>query len=227
MAEARPQFNNFKEAYCAAHRCAPERYDRSVFHRCLYRHAVLFARPVWWWDRHIFQQDFELIAAIGRASTERELQVLIDEFENFRLVERNLLHATLRIRLSTTRLTVTFHELLPLLNPPAPVQTPQAVPVVGRENGDSSALMVRRLKRFHAEVVAGETTAKAVVAAGLEIGEIRSQLARHKEGRPELAWLEEYLAQDELLAELREENARLTRLTTDLTQRLLRSSTES
>lgn len=226
MAESSPQFDTFKDAYCAAHGCAPDAYDRSVFRRCLYRHALFFARPVWWWNRYFFQPDFEVIAAIGRASTEDELRVLIDEFENLRNVERDLLHATLRIRISTTRLTETFQELLPLLKPatPSPV-TGRAVPVASdRDAGDSSVLLVRRLKRIHAEVVSGKPLDKAAVLAGLELSEIPGLLARHKEGRPELGWLEEYLAQMEQVAKLREENARLIQMATELTHKLLATS---
>ena len=229
MPDPKPQFNNFKEAYCAAHRCAPERYDRSVFHRCLYRHAVLLARPVWWWDRHIFQPDFELIAALGQATTETELQILIDEFENYRQIERAVLHATFHIRLSTTRLRATFQELLPLIKPPVIAPVPaQTLPVAGNrvtgESIESTVLIVRRLKRFHAEMVLGHSQMQAAAAAGIELGEVRSLLARHKEDRPELVWLDEYLNQSEQLEKLLEENARLTRLTTELTQQLFLSS---
>lgn len=241
MAEPKPQFDNFQEAYCAAHRCSPERFGWVVFRRCLHRHALLAAPFLRLWDPTFFQADFEVITAIGRATNQLDLQVLIDEFENHRMVERDLLHATFRIRLSNFRLTESFLELVPLLKPvptPAPASAPatptvlaraaeaRVTPAQTREASDSATLAVRRLKRFHASVVAGMSLAEAAAEAGVALEEIGPLVERHKAGRSELIWLGEYLAQAGKMAELREENERLMRLTADLSRKLTQPAAE-
>ena len=230
MSDSKPQFDSFKDAYCAAYRCKAEQYGWSVYRRCLHRHALLLAGPLRLWNPSFFQADFELITAIGRATTQLELQVLIDEFENHRMVERDLLHATLRIRLSNFRLTETFMDLVPLLKPaptaPLPENGTKVSLAPSREAADSAALALRRLKRFHTAVVAGISLAEAAADAGISLDEIGAQIERHKAGRPELVWLGEYLAQIAKLTELREENDRLMRLTADLTRKLIQPAAD-
>ncbi len=225
MSDSKPQFDSFQDAYCAAYRCKPEQYGWSSFRRCLHRHALLVAGPLRLWNPSFFQADFEVISAIGRATTQLELQVLIDEFENRRVVERDLLHATFRIRLSNYRLTETFMDLVPLLKPAPAVAVPENGAKVtrspNREVSDSATLALRRLKRFHTAVVSGISPAEAAAEAGIALEEIGPLIERHQAGRPELAWLGEYLAQISKLTELREENERLMRLTADLTRKLI------
>lgn len=230
MSDPKPQFDTFREAYCAAHRCSPEQFGWAVFRRCLHRHALLVAPILRLGDPTFFQADFEVITAIGRATSQLELQVLIDEFENRRVVERDLLHATLRIRLSNFRLTETFLGLVPLLKPAPAVAPTVAEPKValapGREAADSATLALRRLKRFHGSVVSGMPLAEAAREAGIALEEVGPQIERHKAGRPELVWLGEYLGQVGKLVELREENERLMRLTADLTRKLIQPMAE-
>ncbi|HTH46002.1 MAG TPA: hypothetical protein VMB21_00695 [Candidatus Limnocylindria bacterium] len=230
MSDPKPQFDTFQAAYCAAHRCTPEQFGWVVFRRCLHRHALPVAAFMRLWDPSFFQSDFEVITAIGRSATQEELQVLIDEFENRRVVERDLLHATLRIRLSNFRLTETFLELVPLLKPApaaaAPETEAKATPVPSREAADSLTLALRRLKRLHAAVVVGTPLPEAAAEAGMALEEIGPLIERHKAGRPELVWLGEYLVQLGKLAELRDENERLMRLTADLTRKLIQPAAE-
>ena len=233
MTDSKPQFSNFKDAYCAAHECAADRFESKVFWRCLRRHALPVAGLLRLRYPDFFQADFEAISAIGRAISEGELQVLVAEFENLRLVERGLLHATFQIRLSSVRLMQAFQELVPLLRPPeaVPVAVKMALPArataavsVSREVADSSLMTVRCLKRLHAEVVTGRNLERATAEVGLEPAKIRDLLARHREGRPELAWLDEYLRQQQTWTELQRENERLARLVTDLSAKLLAAS---
>ncbi len=230
MSDSKPQFASFQDAYCAAYRWKPEQYGWSVFRRCLHRHARLVAGPFRLWNPSFFQADFEVITAIGRATTQLELQVLIDEFENRRVVERDLLHATFRIRLSNYRLTETFMDLVPLLKPAPTAAIPENGAQVSlapsREVSDSAILALRRLKRFHTAVVAGISLAEAAADAGISLDEIGPQIERHKAGRPELIWLGEYLAQIAKVTELREENDRLMRLTADLTRKLIQPTAD-
>ena len=109
---------------------------------------------------------------------------------------------------------------------PAPVAEARATPGPNREASDSATLAVRRLKRFHASVVAGLSLAEAAAEAGVALEEIGPLLERHKAGRSELVWLVEYLAQAGKLEELREENERLMRLTADLSRKLVQATPE-
>lgn len=219
MTDSQPRFKNFKDAYCAAHECPAGEFESKVFWRCLQRRALAVASLFGWRWPDFFQADREAVSAIGRASSEGELRVLVNDFENLREVERGWLRATFRIRLSSVRLLAVFLELVPLLHPTVATLAPQEsvpAPTGGRrEAADSSGLTVRRLKRFQAEVISGRNPERAALEAELDPATIHDLLVRHQEGRPELAWLGDCLRQQERIVELQRENERLTRLLAD------------
>jgi len=92
-----------REIYCTTENCPESEFETRLFWRSLPPWLRPIALGVWWGGRHYFQPDIELLAAIGRAGTERELE---SEIAEFRRDGRNATfwRRRLRLRISTRRL---------------------------------------------------------------------------------------------------------------------------
>lgn len=230
------QFDTIREAFCAVHRCGPEAFEKQVLWFGLHRHAWLPAHWMWWFERGYFVDDLGAIRHMGDARSEPELQRAIDDLENLKLVERSIRRGPLAIRVSATRTIRLLQPLVPLLKPlpsstelfraPANFNTPAGgafarvgtVAEAGPRN-EGTALTVRRLKRLHADVVAGRDWHLALADSGLAGDRVDALLGENAEGRPELAWLRRYLAEHRELDALREENDRLRKAVETLGRR--------
>jgi hypothetical protein len=202
--------------------------------------AVLFGLG----NRDLFGVDYETIQAIGAASTDHELQVLLGDFENRHLVERSFRRQTLGIRATASRLDKLFRPLLPSVVPPAapasfPALAPASTPRLrvdpapsapagtvseSPEFREGSTLIVRRLRRLHAEIVAGRSLRHAARQAGFEEDEVLPMLSEHKGTFSDLNWLETHLRQRLELDRLQTENGQLRRVVADLSDRLLKAT---
>lgn len=231
MSEPKIQFANLKEAYCAAYRCKPENFDHQVFWKCVYRRALPLAALIWVLERRMFQPDLEVIRALGAAGSAVEMQSVMGEFDNRCRLERSIRRAIFRMRVSGARLSPLFSDLLPLVSPPAPspvVVVPKRSPQEtaageGPENRDArenTGVIVRRLKRFHADIVGGRHLAEALADLGVDLEEATALLGQHRSGRPDLGWLHDHLAERGQLEWLRAENARLSRQAAEMSAKL-------
>lgn len=231
MSEPKPQFPNFKEAYCAAYRCKPENFDHQVFWKCVYRRALPLTVVIWVVERRMFQPDLEVIRALGAAGSAVELQAVMGEFDNRCQVERSIRRAMFRMRVSGARLSPLMSGLLPLIKPlaPSPVvigprRSPQDIAAhAGQENRDArenTGAVVRRLKRFHSDIVGGRPLSDALAQLGVDLGDATALLGQHRAGRPELEWLHDHLAERGQLDWLRTENARLSRQAAEMGAKL-------
>ena len=216
-APAPQQFDTIREAFCAVYKCRPEAFEKKVFWRGLYRHAWLPAHWMWWFERDFFGADLSSIHAMGEARSEPELHRAIDDLENLKLVERSIRRGTLVIRVSGTRVINVLQPLVPLLKP-LPSHTefittaepgtrlPTDAPVDSAPRSDGVAMTVRRLKRLHTDVAAGRDWNLALTDSGLDPQRLEALLAENSAGRPELAWLRRYVADQRELERLRVEN---------------------
>lgn len=241
MAETGTQYSNFKDAYCAVHRCPPDGFVAHVFSRSLGLGAAVLGRLFGLKNQDLFGPDFEAIEAIGAATSITEFQQLLDDLDNRRLVERSFRRQTLGVRSSTARLNRLLRPLAVSIRPPAPVvptspvvrsalepagprprlqpeRPGEATPPDSKEGG---TLMVRRLRRFHADVVAGRPIEAAAKNAGFKLEEIPGALSEHKADFADLNWLLEQLVQRDEVSRLRTENEQLRRVVADLSARVL------
>jgi hypothetical protein len=225
MAEApKKKYKNLREAYCGARRVRPQRFERSVFWKALLPHAVIPTFfSFWWFERSLFQRDLEAIRSIGSARNERELDAAIEEYDNLNALERSVRRSILGFRVTGKRLYNIFVPLLDLVElPDAPLEMDYKI----RQNSsmdsrDGGAAALRRLRRIHSEVVAGKELKQVLAELGASREEFRADLERYHANRPDLAWFWTYLTHEEELEALRQENNRLTKLTADLSSRLL------
>jgi hypothetical protein len=93
---------NLEERYCSQHHCDHWGFQRAVFWKCLYPHAVPIAFLLGGPRSSFFARDFEFIGFAGRSESPAALR---EEITEFRGVPENThwLRRFLRIRISTTR----------------------------------------------------------------------------------------------------------------------------
>jgi hypothetical protein len=91
-----------REVYCLVHSCAVDEFNDHLFWRSLYPHAVPFAVSLYLVNPTYFRPERELIAALGSASSQQQLDCELRHFNNRRVLGwwRGRAH----IRISTERL---------------------------------------------------------------------------------------------------------------------------
>lgn len=106
--------NTFREHYCVACDCRPDRFIRQVFWRCLHPHAFLIAPLVSLFQPEYFAADRELIARVATARTLREVN---EEIHDYVRDHRNAgwWRGRAHLRLSTHRLRALARPYLPTL----------------------------------------------------------------------------------------------------------------
>ena len=94
----------FREAVCQNLGCSPQEFEKLVFWRCLYRHALPVARALWITFPHFFDDDLKSIRLLGDISSighmEREADCLWHAYHK----RGGLIRVGLGVRISGSRL---------------------------------------------------------------------------------------------------------------------------
>ena len=97
---------DFRAASCEKFQCSFEDFDRRVFWKCLYRHALPLAAFLLWAKREFFQPDLELIHSLATTTTFSEVRAEACFIRHDQRMQAGFLRGTLRIRISGRRLAV-------------------------------------------------------------------------------------------------------------------------
>ncbi len=137
MADQKPQFSNFKDAYCAYYRVTPEKYGESVLWRSLPLTRRLLALPILAFNRTFFATDLDIIRSLGPMQSSENFSLQLDELHAVNRLERNLRRGILGIRASGSRLMDLWKVVEPYVTPP-----PE--PVFSRVPGQAEVVGVGR-----------------------------------------------------------------------------------
>lgn len=236
MSEAKPEFTNFKEAFCAYHRCGPEGYLRKALFCGIPFSRRLLAYPIYLFNRSFFALDFGLLESLGEARNQDEFDGILDELSSTSRVERSIRRGVFGIRISGDNLLLEWDRVKAYVKPPPEVRTEpgKVTPRVLTERvspsesasreGALPAVVARRLHRAASDVTAGKGVEAAARAAGLA-GEVefRRLLAQQAGSDPALRWLNEQLELGMRVKQLEDEVAGL-RVLLGEKERLLREA---
>lgn len=106
--------NTFRERYCIACDCRPDRFGREIFRRCLHPHAwiaVSWLVPLW---PEYFAADRELIARVACARTLGDINEEIRDYAHDRR-NHGWWRGRAHLRLSTRRLRALARAHLPTM----------------------------------------------------------------------------------------------------------------
>jgi hypothetical protein len=234
MPEPSATYKNVREAWTAVRKKPRETFEKRLMRQCMPLHARLFAPLARMGDKRHFQKDLEGLRAIGNSTNVDEFNHAVGSLSNMTLVERSLLRRFLGIRVDAERVAAELDDLVSMLKPVAPPPDLYTSPKASAGRGGGTAgsagpvreanpSAIRRLRVVHEAVVKGMAPEKAAEAEGWDFAAMTSLLAEYKQGRPDLEWLASYLGQLEQIRSLEAENQRLTRLTTELSSRLVQS----
>ena len=81
-----------------------EDFNRRVFWKCLYRHALPLAAFLFWTNREFFRPDLELIQSLSSTTTFSEVKAEASFVRHDQRMQDGFLRGTLRIRISGRRL---------------------------------------------------------------------------------------------------------------------------
>jgi hypothetical protein len=95
---------DFRAAFCERYRCSMEDFNRRVFWKCLYRHALPLAAFLFWTNREFFRPDLELIQSLSSTTTFSEVKAEASFIRHDQRMQSGFLRGTLRIRISGRRL---------------------------------------------------------------------------------------------------------------------------
>jgi hypothetical protein len=222
MSAAKPEFKNFKEAFCAYHRCSEAAYVRKALFLGIPFTRRLLAYPIYLFNRSFFAIDFGILDSLGEARNEEEFTGMLDELSATSRVERSIRRGVIGIRISGTRLMAEWDQVAKYVKPPesragevgrvtprSSVDRPAASEAISRE-APLPAVVARRLHRAAKDVTAGKPMDQAALDAGLAgEAEFRKLLAQHSGEDPALRWLNAQVEQSVRIRELENEVAGL------------------
>lgn len=104
---------NFRTVFCQHARCDESAYERALFWRGLYRHAVPFAFLIRLISPRFFQDDLDFIRYVGADATMEEVNEDIDRFQYGNRVRRHWFRTGLRIHLNPVRVAALASSYLP------------------------------------------------------------------------------------------------------------------
>lgn len=227
MSKEGDKYSNLREAYCAQYRIPIRKFEKHLVWRCFPWFVVPFAVVFWVIERSLFQKDLEAARNAGNATTPEELEGAVNEFENLRGVERGFRRGVLGICIRGVHIGTYLDPLVPFLRSkqePAIDLPIRAIPV---ELRDSGGITLRRIRKIRDDLVLGRPLESALNDTGMTSLELREHLAVLSEGRADLVWFAEYLAQIDELLKLREETKRLTLAVAEVSARLVELETKS
>lgn len=239
MAEGKAQFGNFKEAFCAYHRCGPEAYVRKALFLGIPASRRLLAVPIYLFNRPFFAIDVGIIESLGEVRSAAEFSSMLDELCSTSRVERSIRRGILGIRVSGGRLIAQWELVAEYVRKPNPsteagkvtpkakTERPAASEAAARETA-LPVVVARRLHRAATDVTCGKPVDVAARDAGLAgEAEFRKLLAQGAGEDPALKWLQGQMVMVERLKELERDNAGLRVLLGDKELQIQRSKGEA
>lgn len=104
---------NFRTAFCRRAHCQDTRFERALFWRGLYRHAIPLALFIRLFAPRFFRDDLDFIRYLGADTSMEDVVEDIDRFEYGNRVRRHWLRTGLRIRLNSARVAAMAAKCLP------------------------------------------------------------------------------------------------------------------
>ena len=95
---------NFRTAFCQRTGSNDSAFERALFWRGLYWHAIPFAFFIRLLAPHFFRDDFDFIRYLGADASMEEVEEDIDRFEYGNRIRRHWLRTGLRLHLSSARI---------------------------------------------------------------------------------------------------------------------------
>jgi hypothetical protein len=219
MASNDPSFPNFKEAFCAIHRCRPDQFVSTVLNRSI---------PIWFrplaaltfrFNPRLFSVEVDVIESMGRSSSGREVTSAVSELQGLRRVERSFWRS-IGLRADEERLLEQWARVRPVVTQKAVpdfVEQPILAPAVHSSSNpqrEVPAVVVRKARQLHLDITSGRPVGEVLAAAGLNEAEFLRLLEAHAAGNPGLAWLHGQMLLGQRIRDLETQNESLSKTVT-------------
>lgn len=223
-----PKFDNFRDAFCHAYKCRPDRYESRLFFASLHSLRTLPALPIWWFNRPLFAVDLDVINNLGRTGSTEEFVSVLRDLDSANHIERSIRRGIFKIRVNPEKLRLIREDIDYLIDPPKLVNVLEGSKVAiepmplgtGASPGSSStsgpgravATSSRRLREAHRDLTAGRSLESFLAESKVSEDELIAEAAEAGKRAPEMRWLHGYLLQLQKLRSVEAEHERLRRV---------------
>ncbi len=218
-AKPAPKFDNFRDAFCHAYKCRPDRYESRLFFASLFGLRTLPALPIWWFNRSLFAVDLDVINNLGRTGSTEEFINVLRDLESANHIERSIRRGLMKIRINPEKLRLIREDIDFLIEPPVVVNVLEGARVAvepgpGAPAGPSrgASTSSRRLRDAHRDLTSGRPLAEVLTQCQLTEDELISEARESGVKFPEMRWLHDYLKQLQRLRVVDEEHEALRRV---------------
>ena len=113
----------FRQLFSEKWGMAAEQFERKLFYRCLFRHALPFAWLLQICDKNFFREDFEMLRDVASARNTDEVICEVNRFFGRNARDKSFLRTALFLRVSGKRV-LQMYRLLTKEDKNAPTETP-------------------------------------------------------------------------------------------------------
>ena len=89
----------------------PAEFERRLFRKCLFRHALPFARLIEWLDADFFKEDYEMLRDVASARTTEEVICELNRFFGRNARDRSFWRPNFYLRISGKRVLNVYRSL--------------------------------------------------------------------------------------------------------------------
>src|SRR5438105_15596176 len=101
----------FKTEFCRWAECSDEEYADRVFWRCIYRHALLFALPIFRFKRSMFREDFDFVRDLAGTTSIKEAISELNRFYGRNVRDDSIARKIFLIRISGKRVLQLYRKV--------------------------------------------------------------------------------------------------------------------
>jgi hypothetical protein len=108
---------DFRHLFSGKYGVSPEQFERKLFRRCLFRHALPFAWFLQRCDPDFFREDYEMLRDVATARNTEEVICEVNRFFGRNARDKNILRTAFYFRVSGKRVLKLYRQLIRLPDP--------------------------------------------------------------------------------------------------------------
>lgn len=101
----------FRQLFSQKWGMSADQFERKLFTKCLFRHAVPFAWLLQKWNPDFFREDFDMLRDVANARNTDEVLGEVNRFFGRNARDKNFLRTTFYLRISGKRLLRVYRSL--------------------------------------------------------------------------------------------------------------------
>lgn len=102
----------FRQLFSEKWGISADQFERKLFRKCLFRHAVPFAWLLQKWNTDFFREDFDMLRDVASARNTEEVICEVNRFFGRNARDKSILRTTFYLRISGKRVLRVYRALV-------------------------------------------------------------------------------------------------------------------